>query len=613
VTGKYIFIIGILVVAGCSADWYRQDADLQVDRLLTDRKQTTLGYTPKTVVSTQPVAEPTQKSYAKIPTTPIPPPAPSVMEPARYDLNYEPLGPPDDPDFYADQGAGGAPGFQTSDLQRESTQRLRLGPPAAGPQAVVQLDLFKAIEYGVHNSRDYQTQMEDMYTSTLDVLLERHAFELRPFATSSIQYVRGAKDSDSRYRSALEAANTVGVRQRLPYGGEVTARALVNFVDALNDNTSDGETSEIALSGTIPLMRGAGMVNLEPLIQSERDLVYRVRAFETFRRQFAVNIAQRYFNLLTQQQAIVNRRLKYISSTNLTERTRELYAAGRINFLQVQQALQEALRDEDALVGAEERYENSLDDFKIFLGMPMEQNLDVQGVELDVSVPDIQNVDVSALALKYRLELQTDRDRIEDARRRVDVRKNGLLPDLNLTADAGVGNRPNDAARDVDSRQFNYSVGANMDWPLDRVAERNEYRRSLIDFSQAQRQFDLRKDQILADTRADVRALRSAQISYDIQRRSIDLAQRRLEYSNELLIQGKANSRDVVDSQTALLASQDSFAAAKADLQVQVLFLLRDMGVLRLDPAAGSLGHAMDFAATNGNDERNPSLDRAGG
>jgi outer membrane protein TolC len=195
----------------------------------------------------------------------------------------------------------------------------------------------------------------------------------------------------------------------------------------------------------------------------------------------------------------------------------------------------------------------------------------------------------------------------------VDVRKNGLLPDLNLTADAGVGNRPNDAARDVDSRQFNYSVGANMDWPLDRVAERNEYRRSLIDFSQAQRQFDLRKDQILADTRADVRALRSAQISYDIQRRSIDLAQRRLEYSNELLIQGKANSRDVVDSQTALLASQDSFAAAKADLQVQVLFLLRDMGVLRLDPAAGSLGHAMDFAATNGNDERNPSLDRAGG
>src|SRR6185437_4722316 len=133
--------------------------------------------------------------------------------------------------------------------------------------------------------------------------------------------------------------NTVGVNQRLPWGGQITAEALVDFTDALNDNTLDGETGQIALDGTIPLLRGAGMVNLEPLIQSERSLVYQVRSFEVFRRQFVINIARDYFDLVAQQQSVVNRRLKYLSSTNLTEQTRELYAAGRIKFLEVQQAL----------------------------------------------------------------------------------------------------------------------------------------------------------------------------------------------------------------------------------------------------------------------------------
>ena len=188
------------------------------------------------------------------------------------------------------------PGFQTADLQRESTERLRLGPPAAGPLAVVQLDLFRSIQYAVHNNRDYQTQMEDMYISTLDVLLERHVFEPQPFATSSVNISRGTGtlttlDSGRdawRYDSALAATETAGVKQRLPWGGDITAKALLEFTDALNNNTADGEAGQVAISGTIPLLRGAGMVNLEPLFQADRDLVYQVRSFENFRRNFVV-------------------------------------------------------------------------------------------------------------------------------------------------------------------------------------------------------------------------------------------------------------------------------------------------------------------------------------
>src|SRR5262245_25315275 len=145
--GKFLTFVLICTVIGCSAEYYRNDADLQVDKLLSDRKQTTLGYTPKTVVSTEDVAPPTRLSYTKIPVSPVPPPAAPVLEPMQFELQFEPLGPPTG-DALDDTPVGS---FQTEDIARESLQRLKLGPPAAGAQAVVQLDLFKAIQYAVQH------------------------------------------------------------------------------------------------------------------------------------------------------------------------------------------------------------------------------------------------------------------------------------------------------------------------------------------------------------------------------------------------------------------------------------------------------------------------------
>src|ERR1041385_6583457 len=136
----------------------------------------------------------------------------------------------------------------------------------------MRLDLFGSLRYAVLHSREYQSRMEDLYLAALDVTLQRHSFEPRPFATQSFTFAGGQKDLG--YKSALNAVSTVGVRQQLPYGGEVTAQALVTFVDALNTTPPSGESASGALRGTIPLRGGAGLVNLEPLIDSERQLVY---------------------------------------------------------------------------------------------------------------------------------------------------------------------------------------------------------------------------------------------------------------------------------------------------------------------------------------------------
>ena len=177
--------------------------------------------------------------------------------------------------------------------------------------------------------------------------------------------------------------------------------------------------------------------------------------------------------------------------------------------------------------------------------------------------------------------------------------QNGLLPDLNLTAGADLGDRPNQSAvRQLDSRSLTYNAGVRLDWPLDRVGERNDYRRSLIQLERTTRAFTLTRDNVLADVRSDVRGIQSAQITLEIQRRGIDLAQRRLDFANELLLQGRStDSRDVTDAQSSLLSAQDAYEQARADLQIQILQFMRDTGTLRVDPEAGTLGLVFDRAS----------------
>src|SRR5437773_2294486 len=77
--------------------------------------------------------------------------------------------------------------------QQRVTERLLLGPPAAGPN-ILSLDFFRTLEYALTHSRDYQSRMEDLYLAALDVTLQRHLFEPRPFATQSFTYTGGQKD-----------------------------------------------------------------------------------------------------------------------------------------------------------------------------------------------------------------------------------------------------------------------------------------------------------------------------------------------------------------------------------------------------------------------------------
>jgi outer membrane protein TolC len=555
----------------------------------------TLGYTPEVDTPVVADATPSQRAFEKVPVTPKAPPTTAPIEPSDdVPFMFGPLG----PEMIFPAGVAPPPEMygRESNLLR-AADRLQLGPPSPLQQQVTRLDLFGALRYAVMNSRDYKSRMEDLYLTALDVTLERHLFSPRPFARTGLRYTSGGRNVD--YDAALAAASAVGVRQRLPHGGEIVAEAAVDFVQALRGNTENGENAIVALSASLPLLRGAGLVNLESLIQSERDVIYEIRAFEDFRRDFALNVASTYFNLLADQQSISDRRANLVTLQQLTARSQALYANGRAKFIDVQRALQEQLNAENQLVSAVARYRSSLDNFKLLLGMPVDEPLDVVPQELAVNIPEFNDNAVAELGLQYRLDLRTAQDRIDDAQRGVQNAKNGLLPDLDLSARGQLSNNEDEPARRIDRDTVGYSAGIDLEIPLDRVAERNQYRASLIRLERVQRTYDELRDQVAADAREAMRLIRSAQISLEIQRKGIELAKFRLDNAYELLRLGRADNREVVDAQNALLRAQDAFEDARTTLQIQVLRFLRDTGTLRVDPDAGAIGAALDRRAVD--------------
>ena len=583
----------LAIACGCSDAHYRRAADRQVANILRDRTEPTLGYTPEVDTPVVADATPPKRAFEKVPVTPKAPPTTAPIEPSDdVPFMFGPLG----PEMIFPAGVAPPPEMygRENNLLR-AADRLQLGPQSPLQQQVTRLDLFGSLRYAVMNSRQYKSRMEDLYLTALNVTLERHLFSPRPFARTGLRYTSGGRNV--AYDAALAAASAVGVRQRLPYGGEVVAEAAVDFVQALRGNTENGENALVALSASLPLLRGAGLVNLESLIQSERDVIYEIRAFEDFRRDFALNVASTYFNLLADQQSISDRRANLITLQQLTARSQALYANGRAKFIDVQRALQEQLNAENQLVSAVARYRSSLDSFKLLLGMPVDQPLDVVPQELAVNIPEFSDDVVAELGLQYRLDLRTAQDRIDDAQRGVQVAKNGLLPDLDLTARGQLSNNEGEPARRIDRDTVGYSAGIDLEIPLDRVQERNQYRASLIRLERVQRTYDELRDQVAADAREAMRLIRSAQISLEIQRKGIELAKFRLDNAYELLRLGRADNREVVDAQNALLRAQDAFEDARTTLQIQVLRFLRDTGTLRVDPDAGAIGAALDRRA----------------
>jgi outer membrane protein TolC len=129
-----------------------------------------------------------------------------------------------------------------------------------------------------------------------------------------------------------------------------------------------------------------------------------------------------------------------------------------------------------------------------------------------------------------------------------------------------------------------YSLGLEADLPLDRKAERNAYREALIVLQQQQREYENDAANVKLDVRQAYRLLEEARDRYETQKKSLDLAKNRVESTSLLWETRRARTRDLLESQDALLRAENDVTSALVDYTIVKLNFFRDVGILQVRP-----------------------------
>ena len=464
-----------------------------------------------------------------------------------------------------------------------------------GKVPLVKLNLDRALEIAAENSRDFQARKERLYLSALSLTGQRNRYSTIFSGSASGQADGTGKDKSSKGT----ASGSLNASKILSSGARILGGFLNNFVKVFTSGGGWNVSSLLSLSITQPLLAGFGSeVALEPLTQAERNVIYEVRNFERFRRTFCIDIVNEYLNLLELDNTLKNQEANLKSLRLNRERAEAMARAGRLPPFQVDQARQQEFSAQDRTISARSRMKTALDRFNITLGLPIESELQLDRSILTkfqsfgVEAQNISSQKAIKIALAQRLDVQNSKEQLEDAERQVRVAADALRIGLDLSASIDVPNQGNKPYK-MDFHKFQWQVGLALDLPLNKVAERNVYRSSLIAFDAEKRNFSLFIDQVKQQIRGELRDLELAFRSFKIQEQAVTLAKQRVESTLMLIDAGRASTRDYLEAEQSLLSSQNALTSALVDYVLRKLQLLRDLELLdvgqkglSLDPSA---------------------------
>jgi outer membrane protein TolC len=344
----------LVLLCGCPRAWYRLDADKETYGIINERRNPAVW----------PVAN----------TSVTPPPASRLYDP--FNPDYPPM-PPDDP--AADQYMRRVNGMRNSKHFHDDGD----APFIEDPDWLHGLELDKdgklvltpdrAVELGVLNSREYQNQLDLLYLDALALTLNRFDFQAHWFLTNLTMFDHfGSSDTEV---NTLTTNTDFGFTRNFAAGGQLLFDIANSFVFTFSGVNHTTTTTNIGITLIQPLLRGFGRrVRLEQLTEGERMVLYAVRAFARFRKVFYVNLTTQagsgYLSLLLQLQNTRNLEADLQSQEKNLLINQAQQDAGAVSIVQVDQAFQSYQSAKLNLLSAQTALQNSLDQYKLTLGLP---------------------------------------------------------------------------------------------------------------------------------------------------------------------------------------------------------------------------------------------------
>jgi outer membrane protein len=431
----------------------------------------------------------------------------------------------------------------------------------------------------VQTNRDFRTRRESMYSQGLSFALAR--FEYGPQFRAAVNYLwpdqqigQGSHGGGAQF----------GVSQLLPTNGTVELSAGANGLWPYGDGSGPNNfTTNVGISLSQPLLRGFGTrVYRESLTQAERELTYQIRDFEDFRQSFSIQVAQQFFELMRQQQTLANDEVNFNNAVFDRGRAEALWAVERLKQEEVFRSRRTEIQAKDQLISARADYAQALDRFKILLGIPTTTTIDLVATEPPFEPVRVEPESAVECALHNRLDLVTERQRVEDTERALRLAENGLLPDLSLTAGYALGGFGEDWC-DAEPNFWTSNVGLSMSLPLQQQRERNSFRLAEIRLDQARRGLELLEDNLNLQIRNAIRNLHSIEQRIELQAQQVLAEQRAVEVMRIRFESDNVSNRDLLEARRAFVGTQNELIRLKVEHFISRLQLQKDLGVLFVD------------------------------
>ena len=322
--------------------------------------------------------------------------------------------------------------------------------------------------------------------------------------------------------------------------------------------------------------------------------MYQVRSFNRFRKDFLTSIAAQYYQVLALYDRHRNIQDYYVELTVISYRLNKRSMSGRIEKHEAQQSEQDRLIALADYVQAYKDYEEAIDTFKLSLALSPKIRFRLDNNELDqlrnheLSPFNLTEDEAIEIALNQRLDLANAADSVQDAQRKVDLAADAIRTELNLvgytdtqTPERTVfGADPGELERTRDR----YQISMELDLPVDRLVEKNNYRRALIALMQHQRNHQELTDTVILEVRNAFRRMKEAHDQHVIEQTNVDLAQSRTRNTLLLLQYDRASTRDVLDAQKDLLNARNAVTDSLVSYLISSLEYLRDTGTLKVKP-----------------------------
>ena len=270
-----ILLMSMAMCAGCTRAFYRNQADDEVYNLV-DRAATKAGPTPLERFTIQ--VDPRSRMFDP------------------FDPDFPPM-PPDDPKSnelmqYVD-GMEGYPCWTADGVTCEIQNPTWRDYLPHNKKGRVVLDHEAAMQMALLQSTNYQSQLENLYLSALDVTFEQFRFDTQFFGGNDTFFTADGRDRSGTGAASSQLDTATGLEARKLYatGGELVVGMANRLVWEFSGSNSHSATTLLDFSLVQPLLRAGGRaVVLERLTISERALLANIRQMERFRRGFYTDI-----------------------------------------------------------------------------------------------------------------------------------------------------------------------------------------------------------------------------------------------------------------------------------------------------------------------------------